>query len=125
MSKDDNASQLSFPTATAVADNFSPNGPTTRLKEAEESLFRKAVIERAAEGLCVCREIAEHPYVQFTVWNARMTEITGYTMEEVNRRGWYQTVYHDPAVQAKARDRTETHAGRGSSARGALGDRPR
>ena len=34
-----------------------------------------------------------------------MKEITGYTMDEINRRGWYQTVYPDPEVQAKAMER--------------------
>ena len=34
-----------------------------------------------------------------------MTEITGYTMEEINRLGWYQTVYPDPELQAKAIER--------------------
>ena len=50
----------------------------------QESSFRKAAIERTAEGLCVCHEIDSHPNVMFTVWNDRMTEITGYTMEEIN-----------------------------------------
>ena len=31
-----------------------------------------------------------------------MTEITGYTVEEINRLGWHQTVYPDPELQAKA-----------------------
>jgi len=44
------------------------------LKKTEEDLreehsFRTAVIERAAEGLCVFHEIAAFPYIQFTVWN--------------------------------------------------------
>jgi diguanylate cyclase (GGDEF)-like protein/PAS domain S-box-containing protein len=34
-----------------------------------------------------------------------MTEITGYTVEEINRLGWYQTVYPDPELQAKAIER--------------------
>lgn len=52
----------------------------------------EAIIEHTAEGLCVCHEVPEHPFVQFTVWNRRMIEITGYTMEEINQLGWYQTV---------------------------------
>jgi PAS domain S-box-containing protein len=31
-----------------------------------------------------------------------MSEITGYTVEEINRLGWHQTVYPDPELQAKA-----------------------
>jgi PAS domain S-box-containing protein len=70
-----------------------------------EFSFRSGIIECAAEGLCVCHEIPDFPYVQFTVWNTRMTEITGYTMEEINRLGWYQSLYPDPEYQARARDR--------------------
>ena len=87
---------------------FGISRDTTERKQAEEKLqeeysFRRAVIERAAEGLCVCHASAEYPYVKFTIWNDRMIEITGYTMEEINRLGWYQTVYPDPETQEKAR----------------------
>jgi len=34
-----------------------------------------------------------------------MNEITGYSMEEINRLGWYQTVYVDPEMQKKASQR--------------------
>jgi two-component system cell cycle sensor histidine kinase/response regulator CckA len=79
----------------------------TERKRAEQALraessFRSAIVERAAEGICVCHEIAEFPYVAFTVWNERMTEITGYTMDAINRLGWYQCMYPDPEVQARA-----------------------
>jgi PAS domain S-box-containing protein len=36
-----------------------------------------------------------------------MNEITGYTVAEINRLGWYQTMYPDPAMQFRARDRME------------------
>jgi PAS domain S-box-containing protein len=36
-----------------------------------------------------------------------MTEITGYTMEQINKLGWHQTVYPDPGLQARAVDRME------------------
>jgi len=71
----------------------------------EESLFREAIIASAAEGLCVCHEIPEYPHVAFTIWNERMTEITGCTMDEINRLGWYQTMYPDPQTRAQAIDR--------------------
>lgn len=73
----------------------------------EKSAFRKAVIERAAEGICVCHDIEEYPHVAFTVWNERMEDITGYTMDEINRLGWYQTVYPDSQLQQKAIERME------------------
>ncbi len=71
----------------------------------EDSSFRNTVIMKAADGLCVCHEIPEYPFVAFTIWNDRMTEITGYTMDEINRLGWYQTMYPDPELQARAVDR--------------------
>lgn len=77
----------------------------TRLLLKEEHAFRKAVIERAAEGVCVCHNIDAHPYVCFTLWNPRMQQITGYTMEEINHIGWYQSMYPDPEVQEKAKQR--------------------
>jgi PAS domain S-box-containing protein len=70
-----------------------------------ENDFRSAVVNRAAEGLCVCHEIDEFPFVRFTVWSDRMTEITGYTMDQINRLGWYQTVYPDEAVRAAVIER--------------------
>ena len=84
----------------------------SRYKEIEtellrESSFRKAVIERAAEGVCVCHAIPNCPFVRFTVWNARMTEITGYTMEEINSKGWYQSMYPDHVLQQQAIARME------------------
>ncbi len=84
----------------------------TERKRAEEEVrqengFRNAIIDRAAEGLCVCHEITRFPYIRFTVWNGRMTEITGYTMKEINQRGWYQSVYPDPEYRAQAIKRME------------------
>jgi PAS domain S-box-containing protein len=77
----------------------------TRLLLHEEYSFRRAVIERAAEGLCVCHAITDYPFVQFTLWNPRMCDITGYSMEEINRLGWYQTMYTDPEIRARASQR--------------------
>lgn len=71
----------------------------------EQSGFRKAIIERAAEGLCVCSEVDQFPFVRFTVWNNRMADITGYTMEEINRLGWYQQLYPDRETRERARRR--------------------
>jgi len=76
-----------------------------------EETFREKVsmfedfLEKAADGICVCHNILEAPYVRFTHWNPRMTEITGYTMEEINKLGWYQTMYPDPEVQKRAIER--------------------
>ena len=70
-----------------------------------ESSFHAAVIKNAAEGIAVCHEVPGFPYVNFTVWNDRMLEITGYCLEEINKNGWYQSVYPDAEYQEKARQR--------------------
>ena len=70
-----------------------------------EAALRAAIIDNAVEGICVCEDCATPPGILFTVWNRRMTEISGYTLDEINRVGWYQTVYTDPATQARAADR--------------------
>ncbi len=73
----------------------------------QDSEFHQAIIASATEGICACHDVPEFPYVRFTVWNDRMFEITGYTMEEINTSGWYQTVYPDPEVQARGKARMD------------------
>jgi PAS domain S-box-containing protein len=70
----------------------------------EESAFREAVIAHATEGLLVWHPIEEVPHIRFTVWNHRMEEITGFSMEEINQRGWIETMYDDAFTQAKVRE---------------------
>ncbi len=67
--------------------------------------FDLADLTNAADGICVCHPIENPPHVLFTFWNRRMVELTGYTQEEINARGWYQSVYPDPEVQIKAKAR--------------------
>jgi PAS domain S-box-containing protein len=64
-----------------------------------EVSFRNAIIENAAEGLCVCSETGLPPHLHFSVWNDRMTEITGYGIEEINRLGWYHMISKTPERQ--------------------------
>jgi PAS domain S-box-containing protein len=68
----------------------------------------EAVIESSAEGLCVCHETSEAPFVAFTVWNPRMKRITGYTMDEINRLGWYQTMFVDEEESRRCARRMES-----------------
>jgi PAS domain S-box-containing protein len=87
-------------------------GKITADKDAEEALrdevaFRESIINSATDGICVCHEVADYPYVRFTTWNRRMVEVTGYTLSQINRVGWYQSLYPDPEVQARARERME------------------
>lgn len=90
----------------------------TERKAAEDAArnllaFRESIIRTVAEGICVHHPIPEPPYQRFTVWNDRMCEITGYTMEEINRVGWLQAVYPDPEERARAEKRMfGTHEGR-------------
>lgn len=72
-----------------------------------ESSFREAVIEYAAEGVFVCHSIPEFPFLRFSVWNHRMIELTGYEIDEINSRGWYQSMYPEPELQRKAVERME------------------
>ncbi|MEB3309651.1 MAG: PAS domain S-box protein [Snowella sp.] len=68
----------------------------------QDNLFRRQILDTMAEGLCVCREITDFPFVQFSVWNPQMEVITGYTQAEINHFGWYQSLYPDPDIQAQA-----------------------
>ncbi len=84
----------------------------TERKRAEQALIRQvafteALIESQNDGVSACHEIETFPFIRFSVWNAAMTELTGYGMEEINRLGWYQTVYADPAVQRLAQQRMQ------------------
>lgn len=72
-----------------------------------ESVLSHSVIERAAEGICVCHATVNFPYVEFTLWNERMTKITGYTMQEINARGWHQSVCPNSAVRQTIAERME------------------
>ena len=67
--------------------------------------FGHADMMQAADGICVCHAIDEFPFVRFTFWNRQMIRLTGYDMQTINRQGWYQSVYPDPDVQARAIER--------------------
>jgi hemerythrin-like metal-binding protein/PAS domain S-box-containing protein len=69
--------------------------------------FNDSLIETMVDGIAVCHFISEPPFVRFTLWNQAMQALTGYSLEEINQLGWYQTVYVDPNVQDAARQRME------------------
>ncbi len=69
------------------------------------SAFRETIIRTAGEGICVCHAISDYPYVEFSIWNEQMIAITGYTMEEINRLGWYQSLYPDLELRGLAIER--------------------
>ncbi|MEO1298971.1 MAG: PAS domain S-box protein, partial [Cyanobacteria bacterium J06636_16] len=72
-----------------------------------ESTFRQQIVEHMAEGLCVCHEVETFPFLHFTVWNPQMQAITGYSLEEINRLGWYQTLFPNSVSQQQAIERVE------------------
>jgi len=93
----------SNPAGTDESDSFLRNNSILVSHSSKSEIsVSEAIVKRAHDGVCVCHNIPDYPYVRFTVWNDLMTEITGYTMEEINRLGWYQTLYKDPKVQEKA-----------------------
>ncbi|UCE93034.1 MAG: GGDEF domain-containing protein [Flavobacteriaceae bacterium] len=68
----------------------------------EDQSFHEAILERVSEGVYVYHDISTYPFVEFTVWNQRMFEITGYSMEQINNLGWYQIIYPDPELYERA-----------------------
>ncbi len=65
----------------------------TDLKQVESQLkqansFQQAVIRTATEGIGVCVPCQKEPYLRFTIWNDRLKEITGYSLEEINQLNW-------------------------------------
>lgn len=69
--------------------------------------FNDSLIETMVDGIAVCHFISEEPFVRFTLWNQAMQALTGYDLGEINRMGWYQTVYVDPDLQDAARRRMD------------------
>jgi PAS domain S-box-containing protein len=75
-----------------------------------ENYFRQQLLEKMVEGLFVCHEVEQFPFLEFTVWNPMMKSITGYSKEEINQYGWYETLYSygEPQEAAKARMKAVT-----------------
>jgi len=65
------------------------------------------ILDKAADGICVFYNPNESPHFKFTHWNPRMTEIVGYSMDEINQLGWFQSLYPDSKIQKKAIERME------------------
>ncbi|WP_425615092.1 PAS domain S-box protein [Anatilimnocola sp. NA78] len=82
----------------------------TERKQAEEafrkvSAFHERIIRTAVEGICLFTPTADGQDLHFSVWNDQMTAITGYTREEINKKGWIHTVYREPKARQLALDR--------------------
>ncbi len=90
------------------ASNRDVTGRIRAEKEIAEHLSMiEGVLKNAAEGICVCHSVNDYPFVRFTQWNQRMTAITGYSMDEINRLGWYQSMYPDPELRNRAIERMD------------------
>ncbi|MBN1654966.1 MAG: PAS domain S-box protein [Deltaproteobacteria bacterium] len=72
-----------------------------------DDAFRRAIIDRAAEGMLVCHQVEKPLFLRFTVWNNRMKGITGYTMEDINRGGLVQLLYPDQEERRRVAERIE------------------
>lgn len=84
----------------------------TARKEAEAHLqdslsFNASLIETMIDGVAVWHGVSALPCVAFTVWNSAMEKLTGYTIDDMNRLGWYRSVYVAPDVQEKAEIRIQ------------------
>ena len=71
----------------------------------KENELRRAIIKHAAEGIAVCHAVRDFRTVEFTIWNDRMVELTGYTREEINRIGWFEALWPDLILRDQARRR--------------------
>jgi two-component system cell cycle sensor histidine kinase/response regulator CckA len=69
---------------------------------ARDPAFGEALLRGSLDGICACRVGPDPSDVRFTVWNGRMEEITGFSVDRVNRDGWPQTLIPDPEAQARA-----------------------
>jgi PAS domain S-box-containing protein len=104
-----------FPLPTPDGQSLLIGGMATDITERQQaedtirkiSAFREAIIRTAAEGICFFYPITESPFIIFSVWNEEMTRITGYTMDEINRLGWYQAMYSEPEAREQARLRMD------------------
>ncbi len=94
-----------LPSAVRRAMNEAEESRRRRQAEAElrrASAFHQAVIDRMTEGLCVWHRRDGCPHAVFTLWNPRMTEITGYTREDINHRGWGPALFPEPESRRQA-----------------------
>jgi PAS domain S-box-containing protein len=109
--KDGSSKTVLFrPVQLTTGDHLMTCEDVTERRAAETALeehisMMEAILDKAADGICVCHNIEDFPYVRFTQWNPRMTEITGYSISEINQTGWHQTVYTDDDTRQAAIDR--------------------
>jgi two-component system cell cycle sensor histidine kinase/response regulator CckA len=67
-----------------------------------EAELRSAIIDNAVEGICVAEEVIGSSQMSFSIWNHRMTEVTGYSADEISRLGSSQALFPDAEIHARA-----------------------
>lgn len=77
------------------------------VRRRKDDELRQAIIDHAAEGITLCHPVEGPPGVAFTIWNDRMVELTGYTLEEINRLGWFEALWPDAIRRERARAQVE------------------
>lgn len=82
----------------------------------QELAFRTSIIDNITDGLCVFHTIAEPPFVRFTIWNDRMTAITGYSMAAINSSGWPSTIDPNTPLSCDADNGADAEAKAGPTA---------
>jgi len=65
--------------------------------------FNDSLILTMIDGIAVYQYIDTPPFTRFLLWNPAMVALTGYSVDEINRQGWAQTLYADPRDQERSR----------------------
>ncbi|MGV8118144.1 MAG: ATP-binding protein [Candidatus Xenobiia bacterium LiM19] len=70
--------------------------------------YSRLLVEKALEGLAVCNIDKATLEITFSLWNDRMTELSGFTMADVNEKGVINCFFRDTRQKKKARQRIRT-----------------
>lgn len=65
--------------------------------------FNDSLILTMIDGIAVYQYIDTPPFTRFLLWNPAMVALTGYSVDEINRQGWAQTLYADPRDRERSR----------------------
>lgn len=73
-----------------------------------EHHYSRLLVEKALEGIAVCNVDKTSLEMTFSLWNDRMIEITGFSMDDVNEKGALNCFLRDSRQKKKARQRIRT-----------------
>lgn len=74
----------------------------------KEHCYSGFLIEKALDGIIVCSIKKDTMEITFSLWNDRMSEISGFTMADVNEKGILNCFFRDTRQKKKARQRIRT-----------------